>query len=57
MSSDEILTTFAVVAKPEDLPNLLRERYQGLVDRLGLYIPYRPGERDEFWQHLINEMK
>lgn len=55
--SDEILTTFAVVAKPEDLPRLLRERYQGLVDRLGLYIPYRPGERDEFWQHLINEMK
>jgi len=55
--SDEILSTFAVVAEPEELPSLLRERYQGLVDRLGLYIPYRPGERDEFWQRLIKEMK
>lgn len=55
--SDEILTTFAVVAEPEDLPCLLKERYQGLADRLGLYIPYRPGEKDEFWQHLIREMQ
>jgi len=23
------------------------------VDRLGLYIPFVPGERDEFWKHLL----
>jgi len=53
--SDEILATFAVVADPDDVPYALRERYQGLADRLGLYIPFRPGERDDFWHRLLNE--
>ena len=55
--SDEILSTFAVVAEPEDVPIVLRERYEGLADRLGLYIPYVPGERDEFWSDLLKELK
>ena len=55
--SDEMLSTFAVVAAPEDLPYALNERYQGLADRLGLYIPFQPGERDNFWRHLLQEMK
>jgi len=31
----------------------LTQRYRGLVDRLGLYIPFVPGERDEFWKNLL----
>ena len=54
--SDEILTTFAVVAASEEVPYALRERYEGLADRLGLYIPFIPEERDEFWRHLLKEM-
>jgi len=54
--SDEILATFAVVADPEDVPSALMERYEGLADRLSLYIPFLPGERDEFWRNLIKEM-
>lgn len=55
--TEDMLTTFAVVAAPEEIPRLLRERYQGLVDRLGLYMPFRPGEQDQFWSHLIQELK
>ncbi len=55
--SDEILKTFTVVADPQDVPYALKERYAGLVDRLGLYIPYAPGERDDFWQHLIETLR
>jgi probable F420-dependent oxidoreductase len=51
--SDEILATFAVVCEAGDLPARLLERYQGLVDRLALYLPFIPGERDEFWQALL----
>jgi len=54
--NDEILSAFAVVADPEDVPYALRERYEGLADRLGLYIPFVPGERDEFWRDLIKEL-
>ncbi|MBC8496990.1 MAG: TIGR03617 family F420-dependent LLM class oxidoreductase [Chloroflexi bacterium] len=55
--SDEILTTFAVVAASEEVPYALRERYEGLADRLGLYIPFIPEERDGFWQRLLSEIR
>jgi len=55
--NDEILSTFAVIASPQDLPAALAERYQGLADRLGLYLPFVPGERDDFWKRLIQGME
>jgi probable F420-dependent oxidoreductase len=50
---DVMLRTFAVVAKPADLRDALHERYAGLADRLALYLPFLPGERDEFWRGLV----
>lgn len=55
--SDEMIETFAVVAAAEELPHALYERYAGLADRLGLYSPYVPGERDDFWRHIIGEIR
>jgi probable F420-dependent oxidoreductase len=55
--SDEMLETFAVVSDPAELPARLLGRYQGLVDRLGLYLPFRPGERDEFWRALVEGVR
>jgi probable F420-dependent oxidoreductase len=51
--SDEILATFAIVASPAELPAALAARYQGLADRLGLYIPFTPGERVELWERFV----
>jgi probable F420-dependent oxidoreductase len=51
--SDDVLGEFAVVCSAAELPAALRERYQGLVERLGIYIPFMPGERDEFWKNLL----
>ena len=50
---DEMLDVFAVVCSPNDLPEKLAERYAGLVDRLALYVPFIPGERDEEWSELL----
>jgi probable F420-dependent oxidoreductase len=50
---DDILHECAVTASPSELPFALQDRYQGLVDHLGLYIPFKPGERDEFWKNLL----
>ena len=50
---DDMLHECAIIASPADLPSALQERYQGLVDQLGLYIPFKPGERDEFWKYLL----
>lgn len=54
--SDEMLETFAVVAPWEDLAAALARRYAGVADRLALYLPFRPGERDDFWQGLVRKL-
>jgi probable F420-dependent oxidoreductase len=41
---DDILHAIAVVAPPEELPYALRERYEGLLDRVGYYFPFKPSE-------------
>lgn len=55
--SDEMLAEFAVVCRPEELPEKLMERYAGLLDRLGLYLPFTPGVKDEFWKALTTKIK
>jgi hypothetical protein len=52
---DEMLGTFCVIAPEGELPAALRARYQHLADRLGLYLPFVPGERDDFWRTLVSE--
>lgn len=53
--TDEMLAEFAVVCDINELNSRLKERYQGLIDRLGLYLPYKPGEREPFWQAMLQE--
>lgn len=55
--TQEMLSTFAVVSSESDLPDALAERYAGIADRLGLYLPFTPGKRDAFWQRLISRMR
>ena len=54
---DEMLNTFAVVCEPTALSKMLIERYEGLVDRLTLYTPYVPGQRDEEWNELLQDVR
>ncbi len=49
----DMLATFAVVGQVEDLADALKQRYDGIVDRLSIYSPFIPGERDPFWRELI----
>jgi probable F420-dependent oxidoreductase len=55
--TDEMLSAFAVTATPGDLPSLMQQRYAGLADRLSLYLPYIPGERDSFWHAFLANMR
>ena len=51
--TDEILNTFCLVTDAESLPARLQERYAGIADRLTLYTPFVPGEKDDFWKKLV----
>jgi probable F420-dependent oxidoreductase len=55
--SDEMLATFAVVASPAEMGAALRQRYEGLADRLTIYQPFLPGLRDAFWSGLLKECR
>jgi probable F420-dependent oxidoreductase len=50
---DEMLGTFATVVDAPELMAGLSERYAGAADRLALYIPFVPGERDAFWKKVL----
>ncbi len=51
--TDEMLSTFAVEGDASDIGAALRERYEGIMDRIALYMPFVPGERDGFWRKVI----
>ena len=51
---DEMLHTFALVCPAAELAQRLYARYRGLADRLSLYLPFMPGERDDFWRRLVD---
>lgn len=53
---DSMLEAFAVVASVQDLASELARRYRGRAARLAVYLPFRPGERDEFWRDLAGRL-
>ncbi len=53
--TDEMLHEFAVVTDEDKLADELKKRYTGIADRLTLYTPFVPGEKDEWWRGLAAE--
>jgi len=54
--TDEMLNEFCLVTKPEKLASDLKSRYDGIADRLTLYTPFVPGEKDEYWKGLAKTL-
>jgi probable F420-dependent oxidoreductase len=54
--TDEMLAAFAIEAVPDEIGPALRERYEGLIDRVALYLPFVPDEHDEFWQTVVESV-
>jgi len=55
--NDEMLNEFCLVTEEDKLASELKKRYEGIADRLTLYIPFVPGERDEWWKKLTVGIK
>jgi hypothetical protein len=54
--TDEMLNEFAVVTDEGNLVEELKKRYEGIANRLTLYTPFVPGEKDEWWQELARSI-
>jgi probable F420-dependent oxidoreductase len=50
--TDEMLAEFCLMTTPEDLARDLKKRFGGIADRITLYTPFSPGEKDEWWRAL-----
>ena len=50
---DEMLDAYAVTGTWGDIAGKLRARYDGILDRLGFYVPFRAGERAERWRDVV----
>jgi len=55
--TDEMLAAFTVEAAPDEIGAALEERYDGLIDRVALYVPFVSGERDEFWRTVVESVR
>ena len=55
-NADEMLNEFAVVANEGNLVEELKQRYDGIADRLTLYTPFVPGEKDAWWRELTTSI-
>lgn len=54
--TDDMLEAFCVTSTPEDLGQALRERFDGLVDRVFLHLTYEPAAKKIAWRRLIQEL-
>jgi probable F420-dependent oxidoreductase len=54
--TDEMLHAFTVEAAPDEVGTALKERYEGLMDRVAIYLPFIPGERDDFWRAALKPL-
>jgi len=51
--TDEMLDVFAVTARWDDVATKVRARYTGILDRVALYLPFRPGGMADRWRSIV----
>ena len=50
--TDELLNEFCLMTTQENLAEDLKKRFGGIADRITLYTPFVPGEKDEWWKNM-----
>jgi alkanesulfonate monooxygenase SsuD/methylene tetrahydromethanopterin reductase-like flavin-dependent oxidoreductase (luciferase family) len=55
--TDEMLAEFCLVTEEANLADALKNRYDGIADRLSLYTAFTPGEKDNWWRKLTEKFR
>jgi len=54
--TDEMLAEFCTQAStPVEMASALKQRYAGVADRIAIYLPFIPGDKDRFWRKMAGE--
>ena len=51
--TDEMLDVYAITAAWDEIPAKVKAKYDGILDRIGFYFPFRPGADDEQWRAMV----
>ena len=54
---DDVVEAVGVVAKPAALPKAIRDRYDGVLDRVSLYFPIRAKDSEAAWQQFTKAFR
>jgi probable F420-dependent oxidoreductase len=54
---DALLEEVALVASPSELPRKLRQRYEGILQRVSLYFPLPQGAPEAEWQRFVDTFR
>lgn len=55
--TDEMLAEFTVTGSPQEMPGLLKAKYNDLLDRVAFYYPYRPGQDETRWRKIVEAFR
>jgi probable F420-dependent oxidoreductase len=55
--TDEMLEAFVIIGSWDDIADKLHAKYDGLLDRVGLYRPFVSGVEGEQWGRLVKRME
>lgn len=53
--TDEMLDVYAVTGTYDNIADRVKERYQGLLDRVAFYVPYKAAFDDAIWRNLCKQ--
>ena len=53
--TDEMLETYSVSGTWDDIADKVKKRYDGLLDRVAFYMPYKAGANEDAWRHLCKQ--
>jgi len=51
--TDEMLDVFTVTGTWSDIAGKMKARYEGVLDRIGFYVPFNPGRDTDRWKSLV----
>src|SRR6202795_2855577 len=53
--TDEMLDTYSVSGRWDDIADKVKARYDGLLDRVAFYMPYKAGADEDAWRRLCKQ--
>jgi len=54
---EDVLSEFCLITEESRLGSELQRRYAGIADRIALYEPFVPGEKDAYWIGLAESLR